>query len=117
MATQTWPSGLPQVVTNSGYSETSPSSTLQSDYEVGPPAYRRRTSYAIQQFAVRLVLTLAEIATLEAFFVDSLAMGTLTFDWVHPRTGVAAVFFMTAPEISGSGHRTLDATFTLTKVA
>ena len=41
-------------------------------------------------FGCQMLVKRADVATLDAFYMTTLAGGTLTFDWTHPRTGAAA---------------------------
>lgn len=89
-----WPSTLPQRPLADGYVERPRSVTIRTDMDVGPPKVRRRYTAEIRDYALRLLLTTVQVATLETFYITTLSHGSLTFDWVHPRTQVAATFRM-----------------------
>lgn len=65
---------------------------IRSDMDVGPAKVRRRYTATIKQYGLRMVLTKAQIATLETFIDSTLGGGALTFDWVDHRTGAAATY-------------------------
>jgi len=90
----TWPATVP--VHRSGYSETPPSRVIRSDMDVGPAKVRRRSSSAVRQATLKLLLTPDQIQDLDDFY---LANDASAFDFVNPRTGetVQARFVDTPP--------------------
>lgn len=85
-----WPSSLPQLSLLAGAAETVQDATIRSEMDVGPAKRRRRYTAAVRRFSVPLILTVAQVATLETFYETTLSGGVDAFDWVHPRT-LAAV--------------------------
>lgn len=89
-----WPSSLPQKPLADSYAESATPVTVRTDMDVGLPKVRRRYTAEIRQYGLRLLLTTAQVATLETFYITTLAHGSLTFDWLNPRTQAAATFRM-----------------------
>lgn len=87
-----WPSTLPQRPLSEGFTEQPMSNVVRSDMEVGPAKIRQRYTATIRQYGLRLMLTKAQIATLETFVDSTLGGGVLPFDWVDHRTGSAATY-------------------------
>ena len=108
-----WPTSLPTAVDRDGYDETFVDTTIRSEMDAGEPKMRRRFTAGIQQIAIRLRLTDAQVTTLETFFKTTSASGSLPFNWTHPRTGAAVVMkFRSAPKIRALEHEA-EATFTV----
>lgn len=92
-----WPGTLPQLVDQSGYSESPPNILLRSTVDSGPAKSRRRFTSGVRPITCSMILTAAELEILDAFYIDDMASGSLTFTWVHPRTQDAATFRFTKP--------------------
>ena len=59
-------------------------------------------------------LNFDEVALLDTFFVDTTGGGALRFNWVHPRTFIAAELrFVSPPEIAALGGTMFSATLSL----
>jgi hypothetical protein len=86
MANPLWPVDLPQDVFVDGYDEKFPNAVLRTDMDAGPPKQRRRFTAAVKPMTVVVGLTRDQVESLESFFEDTLGMGAISFDWVHPRT-------------------------------
>lgn len=101
----TWPVTLPQYVLEAGYQEQMEDQTIESQVDAGPAKVRRRFTASVRRFQVVVQMTPAEADIFEDFFLNTLQGGSLSFDWVHPRTRVAKVFRFRkpAPQISVSG--------------
>lgn len=93
----TWPIGLPQYVLEAGYSEQLEDQTIETQMEAGPAKIRRRFTTAFRQFRVSVQMTSDQATIFENFYLDTLAGGSLTFDWVHPRTRVSKTFRFRKP--------------------
>ena len=85
-----WPGTLPQRPLAEGYNERLRRMGVRFEPEAGPAIQRRRVTATVRPLQVRLRLTPAQAAILDSFWESDTAGGTLPFDWVHPRTGVAA---------------------------
>ena len=100
---ETWPATLPSPSPD-GYGERPGAGPLRTEMEVGPPKVRRRTTTVVRQFDINLELTKAQIATLDTFYVTTLAGGVTEFDWTNPRTEAAATCrFVTVPVYTTTG--------------
>lgn len=60
--------------------------------DVGPDFVRRRSTAAPALLQMSMTLTSTQVATLEAFYENTLFGGVSTFDWEHPRTDAAGTF-------------------------
>ena len=96
-----WPGSLPQKFQMNRYSESAPDNMLIQGMDVGVPKLRKRTSGGYRPVSGSLLLTTAQVATLDTFYADN---KTLSFDWVNSRTGSAESFYFAAPpSYSSSG--------------
>ena len=81
----TYPAGLPQNPLL-GYTEKITSPLIRSEMETGSPKVRRRFTSAIRTFNVRFILTKAQVATLETFYVTTTNYGADAFTFENWRT-------------------------------
>lgn len=81
-----WPADLPQYVQQDGYNEMLPDPTVRTGVDAGPPKVRKRWSAVVKKFTVRMWMNAAQITSFEEFFTETLSYGSVSFDWVHPRT-------------------------------
>lgn len=95
----TWPASLPQQVEMTDFQETVPNMLIRSSTDTGPPKVRRRFSAGVRPINGRQLLTKAQVATLDTFYVTTLTGGALAFDWVHPRTQAAASLRFVGPPV------------------
>ena len=101
MADITWPSTLPAPLTT-GYTEEAPSGTIRTQMDAGPAKLRRRYTAAPRPFSLSYRMTLAQVATLDTFYVTTARAGTLRFNWTNPRTGAACeARFLSPPQYTG----------------
>lgn len=114
MATQVWPVSLPQRPLIRKLQEVAPELRLRTNMDAGPAKMRRRFQAGVRPFVVSMVLTGAQVETLDAFFGTTLQGGTLRFDFTHPRTGVTGEFrFVEPPQYSGVSPGTYEASMQL----
>lgn len=101
----TWPGTLPQYVQESGYREEIQDQTVESAMDTGPAKIRRRFTKSLRKFTISMQMTAAQVTTFETFWQTTVAGGSLSFDWVHPRTRAAATmrFRNPAPAITTIG--------------
>lgn len=90
MADIIWPVDLPQLVDQNGYGEQRAKSKVESPVDQGRPKARPRFTASTQRFRISLILTDEQVSLLDTFYDETTAKGSLPFDWVHPRTQVAA---------------------------
>ncbi len=97
----TWPITLPETFIRDGYKESPPNNLSRGKTDTGPAMVRKKTSANIRPVQGRLALTHAQVEILDDFYETDLASGALSFDWTHPRTGIAAEFrFLSPPDYS-----------------
>jgi hypothetical protein len=88
----TWPVSLPQTPLIAGYSEQPPDIIVETKMDAGPPKARRRFSAGIRPIKVKMLMTTAQVETLDVFYITTLAGGALTFDYTHPRTEASETY-------------------------
>lgn len=94
----TWPETLPTRPEWPSYKETPAVQTVRSNIESGRPSMRRRSVAVAQPFTCHWLMTAAQQAAFETFYVSTLGEGAAAFDGlVHPRTGVAGIWRFTGP--------------------
>ncbi len=91
-----WPATLPQELRLEGMQEQTVDVLLRSPMDAGPPKVRPLYRSAPVDIAGDMVMTTAQVATLETFFETTLNWGADSFDWTHPRTRAAATFMFAA---------------------
>ena len=86
-----WPSSLPQEVQVQGFS-ISPDSggAIRTEMDSGPAFQRSRYTATTEPFSGRVWLDATQFQTFRTFYVDTLANGSVSFDWKHPITKNAA---------------------------
>jgi len=97
MTNSVWPVSLPQEPLAQGFSEQAPSTVIRSQMEAGPPKVRRRFTAGVRNIECQLRLTPAQVDTLDSFFDTTVAGGSLSFDWKHPRSGAAVTLRFVEP--------------------
>lgn len=109
----TWPTSLPQRVDANNYKESTKSGTLRSQPDTGPFKSRPRMTLAPDSFELQIShLTSTQADALMSFFKNTCAMGSIPFDWVHPRTGgPASVIFNSEIDLQGMSRNKFAATF------
>ena len=95
-----WPVTLPtRFQAQPGVVEQPPNVTIETAMDAGPPKMRRRFTAGDRIVQGALALTRTQRATLDTFFMDTLAGGSLSFDWIHPITGAPATMrFLQQPD-------------------
>lgn len=91
-----WPATLPQELRLDGMQEQTVDVLLRSPMDAGPPKVRPLYRSAPVDIVGDMVMTTAQVATLETFYDTTLDRGTDSFDWFHPRTRAAATFAFSA---------------------
>ena len=92
-----WPDTLPASPLLDGFRESAPDTILRTDMEQGPAKIRQRTTAAVRTLTLRFLMSTAQVATLETFYLTTLHGGTAPFDFTHPRTGDTVSCRFTAP--------------------
>jgi hypothetical protein len=102
----TWPVSLPAAPMVQGLKESVPNTVIRTPMETGPPKLRQRFTAGVRPLTLPFLLTKAQVATLDTFYVTTLKGGSLTFDGLnHPRTGAAVSTwaFVKPPEYTPLG--------------
>lgn len=97
MATENWPSTIPQVPLSDSYQEQRAPDVIRSSMDVGPAKVRRRSTCGVRQFQVSFDLTKDQADDLDDFYETDLNAGTDWFNWTHPRKQVTAEFRFVNP--------------------
>lgn len=89
-----WPSDLPTAPLVERYQETFADTSLRTKMEQGPAKLRQRTTAGVSELALSYLVSGAQAESLEEFYQDTLAGGSLAFSYQHPRrsTTVTARF-------------------------
>jgi len=111
-----WPAGLPQAPLVRSLSETFPALALRTEMETGPAKMRRRATAVPRSFDIELSLTRNQVALFDQFYTDSIKLGSIPFEWKHPRTGAVCDMRITstpnarpkAPRQSGTEYWSLS---------
>lgn len=96
---QTWPPALSNYVLHDGYSESPPDNALRTEMDDGPVKTRRKSIAARRPIQVKKHMYKTEVATFDTFYDTTCVNGTLSFDWVHPRTGSVVEMMFTSPPV------------------
>ena len=99
MATPVWPASLPDSPLK-GYRVRWPDQVLRSQMDSGRSKRRRRSRYEPRVFEMAVDLKTHpdpaqdQLAIWRAFFEETLAYGTLAFDWTDPDDGAVLRFMI-----------------------
>jgi len=87
---QTWPATVPTDIHVGSFREELPDNLLRTSMDVGPDKLRRRTTANIRPWTGSIIMTKSQLATFDTFYVSTLASGSLTFTFAHPRTAASS---------------------------
>jgi hypothetical protein len=59
---------------------------LRTEMDQGPAKTRRRTTAGVRTLTMAYILSAAQTAVLDDFYLEDLSGGSLSFDYTHPRT-------------------------------
>lgn len=108
-----WPNTLPSPLSDH-FQETTPNTVLRTDMEQGPAKVRRRTTAAVRSLSLHYLMSKAQVATLESFYITTLQGGSLSFAFTHPRTGSAVTCrFVKPPEYNSENGNFFRVSFDL----
>ena len=96
MATETWPTSLPDSPDKSNYTSAARNNTVASGMGYGPAKIRRRSTVAIIDVGMQMQVTEAQVNTLNNFYNITL-FTTLPFNWIDHTTSLAAVYRFKGP--------------------
>jgi hypothetical protein len=110
-----WPAApFPQEVIETGYSETPPVGSIRTSMDAGPVTIRRRTIANVRQIAGTLILAMAQVSTLDTFYVTTIHDGIDCFTWADPKTGVTAIMrFVNPPTYTSIGDGMFSVALTI----
>jgi hypothetical protein len=97
MPAAAWPSGVPECVTLETFGSGVGNGLLRTETEMGPPKVRRRFTAVTRPLVGTVVMSYAQLATLETFIANTLAGGSLPFT-ISSQRGGADVLAMFAAE-------------------
>lgn len=83
----TWPVTLPQEPLIDQYAEVLPDTIIRSEPDVGPSKVRQRISKGVRNTPCKFIMSKAQVAIFDTFYVTTLYNGSLAFDFTNPRTG------------------------------
>lgn len=92
-----WPNTLPQFALESGYQEDTQDQTIETQMEAGPAKIRRRFTKEIRTYEIQMMMTQAQAAAFDTFWQTDCLGGSISFDWVNPRTRAATTFRFRLP--------------------
>lgn len=96
-----WPTDLPQIPLRRGFKEKPEDVTLRDKPDFGPPLTRPLATSFGTDFEMQMIMTKTQKASLKTFYFDTLAKGSLSFDWIHPDEKTPGKFlFKAVPEWS-----------------
>ena len=85
MATDSWPSSLPDCP-ELGFQENHIPAYVEDGAQVGAPRRRARWTRTLRTFSVNYpILTRTQVEALETFWSTTLSEGAKEFNWTHPR--------------------------------
>ena len=101
-----WPTTLPQDLLQSGYSQALPDNVIKTSVDRGPEQRRPRFTSAVAPLSGRMIMTEAQIQTLDTWFSDDIAYGALSFTFPNPMdltgTSTISVVFAQPPSWDNS---------------
>lgn len=86
MANQVWPSALPRDMDTSSFNESPPSTTIRTEMDTGPAKVRQRFTAAPRPIKGDILMTDAQVEIFDQFYNQTIAGGSLPFEFTHPRT-------------------------------
>jgi len=103
-----WPASLPSYLLVDGYSEGIGDGRVRSQTDMGPPKVRRRSSAMPKTLQGRMLMTGAQLATLQSFVETTLVGGSLPFTFTDPvtRGSILVRFAGSLPSWTGRGGDT-----------
>ena len=81
-----WPVTLPTAPLVAGFEESPPDLCVRTQMDAGPAKVRKRYTAGVRDFSAAFVLTTAQLAIFDAFYLTTCNGGATPFDFTHPRT-------------------------------
>lgn len=105
MAALVWPTSLPQCLLQDSFQSAYQDATVRTQMDSGP-AYARQRFTPGKQIQGVLMITKAQIVTLDSFYLVTTQAGTQPFTWTDPSTDADAdMTFSAPPTITPAGGR------------
>ena len=100
-----WPTSLPQQLSQRGYRESLADNVIRTSVDVGPEKRRKRFTAAVRPLSGSMTMTSAQLDTMMTFYNDSIASGALAFDFKAPRdqANTVSVVFRQPPSWTNRG--------------
>lgn len=99
-----WPSNLPGLPLAGKYEETPPETVLRTPMDEGPAKLRRRGTAGVRRLKLEYLLDASQVAALDAFYLEDVRGGALSFSFAHPREGeLVSCRFRAAPVYAAEG--------------
>ena len=83
-----WPSDLPAAPLVERYQEIFADTSLRTKMDQGPAKVRQRTTAGVSELALSYLVSGLQAQVLEAFYQETLAGGSLSFSFQHPRRSI-----------------------------
>jgi len=101
--TASWPGTLPTLLL-AGYTESPPNTAIRTPMDGGVAKVRQRFTAAARPINGALLLTKAQVDTLDTFYVTTLNGGSDPFEFDNVRTGATEDFrFVSPPQYTNAG--------------
>lgn len=91
MAEIQWPASLQQKLDADTFQETLANTLIRSENDLGPAKVRRRHTKGVKEWSVSIRVTIAQYSTLTTFYNNTIAGGSLRFEFLHPITQIAVL--------------------------
>ena len=91
MAANDWPTTLPQVFQQNGYSEGNYDNVIKSKTDTGPDKRRLKSSIGYLPIAGKMILSHTQKATFYTFLQDVIKYGALPFNFPDPNDNESLV--------------------------
>lgn len=103
----TWPTtgGFPPAPLRGSWQRQRQKNTTRFDPDVGPPLVRKRSTVSTLMATFNILLTTAQLATLDTFYADDCNEGATPFDFENPETEVTEAWsWDEPPAVSDNGQ-------------
>jgi len=104
-----WPGSLPQSPLIDDMQEIAPHLVQRSAMDLGPAKQRPRFTVNVRKFSWGFIMSEAQVATLDDFYLNTCKRGAIQFTLAEPRTGSTLNFrFTTTPayrQLSGNRYK------------
>lgn len=97
MASNTWPSDLPDKPLREGYQETPPQTQIRTEMDTGPDKVRQRFTANVREYNVQIIIDNSQLDSFDTFYTDTTSGGAEKFDYDNPRSGTTEEFRFVVP--------------------